>query len=170
MRSALGLSQFILRNYTATLATLQPIEADPATAPQVAYAYAESLVETGQVRSGVERLKFLESRTPNAAAIHRALGEALAKNGDPKSGAQELQTAIQLNPQSAESYDILGKLQLSQGDTLAAIASLERAVSLEARDSTFHHDLAQAYQKADRVADATREMQLSEQLHRVDVR
>jgi tetratricopeptide (TPR) repeat protein len=170
MRSALGLSQFILRNYTATLATLQPIEADPATAPQVAYAYAESLVETGEVRSGVEKLKSLESRTPNAAAIHRALGEALAKNGDPKSGAQELQTAIQLNPQSAESYDILGNLQLSQGDTLAAIASLERAVSLEARDSTFHHDLARAYQKADRAADATREMQLSEQLHQVDVR
>jgi Flp pilus assembly protein TadD len=128
------------------------------------------LVEIGQISSGVERLKSIESRTPNAAAIHRALGEALAKNGDPKSGAQELQTAIQLNPQSAESYDILGKLQLSQGETSAAIASFERAVNLAAQDSTFHRDLAQAYQRADRAVDATREMQLSEQLHRVDVR
>jgi tetratricopeptide (TPR) repeat protein len=170
MRSVLGLSQFILRDYTDTLATLQPIDADPATVPQVAYAYAESLVETGQIGSGVERLKSIESRTPNAAAIHRALGEALAKNGDPKSGAQELQTAIQLNPQSAESYDILGKLQLSQGDTLAAIASLERAVSLEAQDSTFHRDLAEAYQKASRTVDATREMQLYEQLHSLSIR
>jgi tetratricopeptide (TPR) repeat protein len=42
MRSALGLSQFILRDYGDALGTLTAIEADPATAPQVAYAYAES--------------------------------------------------------------------------------------------------------------------------------
>jgi tetratricopeptide (TPR) repeat protein len=170
MRSALGLSQFILRDYTGTLLTLQPVEADPVAAPQVAYAYAVSLVETGQVGSGVERLKSLESRTPDAAAIHRALGSALAKSGDPKAGAQELQTAIQLNPQSGESYDILGNLQLSQGDTLAAIASLEQAVSLEAKNSTFHRDLAEAYRKASRTAEAAREMQLSNQFHQVNIR
>jgi len=169
MRSALGLSQFIVRDYVAVLATLGTIEADPATAPQVAYAYAESLVETGQVRSGVERLKSLESRTPNAAAIHRALGEALAVSGDQKSGAQELETAIQLNPQSAESYNALGKLQLSEGDIAAAIVSLERAVSLEAQDGAFHHDLADAYRKASRVSDAEHEMQLYEKLHGADI-
>lgn len=159
MRSALGLSQFITRDYQATLATLRPIEADPATAPQVAYAYADSLIETGQLQNGIERLKTLEAHTPNAAAIHRALGEALASNGDATSGVQELETAIRLNPQSAESYDALGRLQLNQGDTTAAIANLEHAVSLEARNGNFHHDLAGAYQKASRAADAVRENQ-----------
>jgi tetratricopeptide (TPR) repeat protein len=168
MRSALGLSQFILRDYVGTLITLRPVEANPATAPQVAYAFAESLVETGQISDGVGRLKSLESRTPNAAAIHRALGEALTKS-DPESATRELQTAIQLNPQSAESYDLLGKLQLSEGNTIGAIASLEMAVRLEAQNSAFHHDLAYAYRQVSRTADADREMQLYDKLHRIDV-
>jgi tetratricopeptide (TPR) repeat protein len=169
MRSALGLSQFIVRDYGNALGTLTAIEADPATAPQVAYAYAESLVETGQIRSGLERLKSLESRAPNAAAIHRALGEAFAISGDSKAGMRELQTAIQLNPRSAESYDALGKLQLDQGDTIAAIVSLERAVTLEPEDGAFHHDLSGAYRKALRSADADHELQVYEKLHRPDV-
>ena len=82
-------------------------------------------------------------------------------SGDSKSATQELETAIQLNPQSAESYDDLGKLQLSQGDTVAAIASLERAVRLEPHKNTFHRDLADAYRKASRIADADREIQLA---------
>jgi Flp pilus assembly protein TadD len=168
MRSALGLSQFILRDYVDTLITLRSIEANPAMAPQVAYAYAESLVETGQVSDGVDRLKSLESRTPKAAAIHRALGEALAKS-DPESATRELQTAIQLNPQSAESYGLLGKLQLSEGDTIGAIVSLEMAVRLEAQNSVFHHDLADAYRQVSRTADADREMKLYDKLHRIDV-
>lgn len=169
MRSALGLSQFILRNYADTLRTLQPIEAAPEIAPQVAYAYAESMVETGQIPGGVERLKSLERRTPNAAAVHRALGEALALSGDPNAGTQELKTAIQLNPDSAESYDALGKLQLSEGDTTAAIASLERAVSLDTQTGSFHRDLADAYRKASRTADATREMELYDKLPRAGI-
>ncbi|WP_263351080.1 tetratricopeptide repeat protein [Acidicapsa acidisoli] len=169
MRSELGLSDFIQRDYTNTLATLEVIEADPGIAPQVAYAYAESLVETGQVRVGVERLKSLESRVPGAAAVHRALGEALAANGDTKSGVQELETAIQLNPQSAESYNDLGKLQLNQGNTTAAIVSLEKAVSLAPQDGVFHRNLADAYRKASRAAEADREMQLYKTLPRADI-
>jgi tetratricopeptide (TPR) repeat protein len=169
MRSALGLSQFVLRDYVNTLATLKPIEAASETAPQIAYAYAESLVETGKIPGGVERLKSLERRTPNAAAVHRALGEALALSGDPNSAAQELMTAIKLNPESADSYDALGKLQLSEGDTAAAIASLERAVGLDAQAGGFHRDLADAYRKASRSADATREMELYDKLHRAAI-
>jgi Flp pilus assembly protein TadD len=118
----------------------------------------------------MELLKSLETRAPNAAAIHRALGEAFALSGDPKSSTQELQTAIKLNPRSAESYDDLGKLQLTQGDIASAIVSLEQAVSLQARDGNFHRDLAEAYRKASRVTEAARETRLYEELRHADAR
>jgi tetratricopeptide (TPR) repeat protein len=164
IRSALGLSQFIVKDYPGVLVTLQPIAAAPDTAPRVAFAYAESLVQTGDVKSGVEQLTALERRDPDAAAIHRALGEALAIGSDMKAAVHELETAIRLNPQSAESYDALGRLQLKQGNTTAAITSLEEAVKLAPQSSAVHYDLAAAYRQASRPADAAREMQQYEKL------
>lgn len=164
LRSALGLSQFILKDYNSTLTTLRPIEASPDITPQVAYAYAESLVEVGKLSEGIERLKTLETRTPKAAAIHRALGEALARSGNTHSAIEELREAIQLNPLSPESFDILGNVQLGEGDTPSAIVSFEQAVKLDTQNSTYHLDLAQAYRKDSRTLEANRELQIIENL------
>jgi Flp pilus assembly protein TadD len=161
---ALGISQFMVRDYAGARSTLQRFATEPGAAPQVGFAYAESLVKTGNVKDGVERLVAIEQIDPTSASVHRALGEALALNSDTELAAQELDTAIRINPKDAASYDALGRLQLAQGNITAAILSLEQAVKLAAQDGALHHDLAIAYRQASRPADAEREMRQYEEL------
>jgi tetratricopeptide (TPR) repeat protein len=63
-RSVLALSQFMTRNYHGCIETLQPVIGKSDLVPQVEYAYAESLIKTGQVGLGTERLQALEKLHP----------------------------------------------------------------------------------------------------------
>ena len=63
-RSVLALSQFMTRNYQGCIETLQPVIGKNNLVPQVEYAYAESLIKTGQVGLGTERLQVLEKLHP----------------------------------------------------------------------------------------------------------
>lgn len=99
-RSVLGLSQFLSGKYKECVQTLQPIEKTELAA-QVDYAYASSLVKSGQVSAGTERLLALEKAHPEIPDVHRALAEAFGQQGDQKRASEELRTAAQLSPQSA---------------------------------------------------------------------
>jgi len=130
-------------------------------APQAEYVYAESMVRTGQIAPGVERLGALEKLHPEIPDVHRALGEALAQQGENQAALEELRTAIQLSPSDAESHYDLGKIELEGGDTAAAIRDLEAATRLLPNSAKFHQELARAYRAALRPADAQKEMETS---------
>lgn len=156
-RSVLGLSQFLSGKYRDCVETLQPIEKTE-LASQVEYAYASSLVESGQLAAGTERLLSLEKAHSEIPDIHRELGEALDRQGDQKRAIEELRTAIQLSPQDSGSHYDLGRIELTGGDSAAAIPELEAAVRLSPKSKEFHHELADAYSAAHRPDDAQREM------------
>ncbi len=59
-RVPLGMSQFMLSDYSGTIKTLSPLGAQLDTVPLLAYAYAESLVKTGDMNQGISRLESLE--------------------------------------------------------------------------------------------------------------
>ena len=63
-RSVLALSQFMTGNYRGCVETLQPVIGKSDLVPQVEYAYAESLIKTGQIGPGTERLRALEKLHP----------------------------------------------------------------------------------------------------------
>jgi tetratricopeptide (TPR) repeat protein len=75
-RSVLALSQFMTGDYRGCVDTLQPAIGSE-LAPQVEYAYAESMIKTGQIEPGIERLQALEKSHPEIPDVHRALVEAL---------------------------------------------------------------------------------------------
>jgi tetratricopeptide (TPR) repeat protein len=102
MRSALGLSLFLLQKYAVAAKVLEPIASRVDANPPVAFAYAESLVETGQLDTGIARLRALETSDPQHASYHRAVGEALARSHDFTTAAGELQTALKIDPTDAE--------------------------------------------------------------------
>jgi tetratricopeptide (TPR) repeat protein len=156
-RSVLGISQFMAQNYRGCVETLQSVMGKSDLAPQVEYAYAQSMIATGQIVPGVERLLALEKSHPEIPDVHRALGEALARQGEQKRASDELRTAIQLNPQDAESHFALGKMELESGNTEKAISELEAAVRLLPNNVKFHQELAAAYTTAHRPADAQKE-------------
>lgn len=103
-RSVLGLSQFLSGKFSDCVDTLQPIEKTE-LAPQVEFAYASSLVKSGQLGTGTERLLALEKAHPEISDVHRALAEAFDRQGDQKRAAEELHAATQLSGEGTGSHD-----------------------------------------------------------------
>lgn len=164
IRGALAMSQFMTQNYQGCIETLKDVQETIASIPQMQYVYAESLVKTGELTQGEQRLESLSAAHPEIADVHRGLGEALELEGQKQKAAAELRAAVQLNGQDAETRYDLGKVELESGDATAAIPDLQAAVQLAPADPRFHRQLASAYKQALRPADAAKEQQLYEQL------
>jgi tetratricopeptide (TPR) repeat protein len=160
-RSVLAISQFMTGNYHACIDALEPAIGKTDLTPQAEYVYAESMIRTGQIAPGIERLAALEKLHPEIPDLHRALGEALGQQGEKQRALEELHTAIQLSPQDADSHYDLGKLELEGGNPAAAIPELEMAARLLPNTEKFHQELADAYTAAHRPADAQKEVETS---------
>ncbi len=59
-RSVLAISQFMNGNYRGCVDVLEPVVGKVELAPQTEYVYAESMIRTGGIASGIERLEVLE--------------------------------------------------------------------------------------------------------------
>jgi tetratricopeptide (TPR) repeat protein len=160
-RSVLAISQFMTGNYHACIEALEPAIGKVDLTPQAEYVYAESMVRTGQVASGIERLRALEKLHLEIPDLHRALGEALGRQGEKQRALEELRTAIQLSPRDADSHYDLGKMELESGNPAAAIPELEMATRLLPNTEKFHQELAKAYTAAHRPAEAQKEVETS---------
>jgi tetratricopeptide (TPR) repeat protein len=163
-RSVLAMSQFMTENYFGCIEALESVIGKVDLAPQAEYVYAESMIRTGRIASGAERLGALEKLHPEIPDVHRALGEALGEQGEKQRALEEIRTAIRLSPRDADSHYDLGKMELESGDTVAAIPELEAATRLLPNSEKFHRELADAYTAALRPADAQKEMETSKLL------
>jgi tetratricopeptide (TPR) repeat protein len=163
-RSVLAISQFLSGDYHACIDTLQPVTGKADLAPQAEYAYAESLIRTGQIALGVERLKALEKLHPEIPDVHRSLGEALGSEGEKQRAIEEFRAAIQLSPRDAESRYDLARAELASGDTSAAITNLETGVRLLPDSEKLHRELANAYTAARRSIDAEKQLETCKML------
>ncbi|MGH9734895.1 MAG: tetratricopeptide repeat protein [Candidatus Acidiferrales bacterium] len=97
-RSALGTSEFMLRDYAGAVKTVQPIGAEIGRNVQLEYMYGVSLIRTGEGDRGIAELKAVEAKNAKFAPAHEALGEVFSSNKDFKGAAQEFQRVIQLSP------------------------------------------------------------------------
>jgi len=97
-RVPLGMSQFMLSDYSNAINTLSPLGAQLDTVPLLAYAYAESLVKTGDMDHGIARLEILEKADPNLAMVPVALGDAFASQKQYQKAEAQLRTALRINP------------------------------------------------------------------------
>jgi tetratricopeptide (TPR) repeat protein len=141
IRAELGLSQFSMKDYAAARTTLQPLDGTTSEAPQLQFAYAVSLIQTGDSTGGITRLVTLEKANPDVGQVHRALGEAYATSKSP-SAADELETALRLDPTDAEAHVDLARLRLAQGNTRAAVTHLQAAVKLQPGNIALQKELA----------------------------
>jgi predicted Zn-dependent protease len=140
------------------------VEESIASIPQVQYVYAESLVKTGQISSGKERLEQLVAAHPETAEVHRSLGEAYQLLGDRLKAVQELRTAIVLNADDPEAHYDMGKIALEINDAKTAISEFELAIRLQPNEPAYHKSLADAYKLSQRPADAEKEIQVYDTL------
>ncbi len=143
VRAELGLSQFSIKDYAAARQTLEPLNETAGEAPRLLFAYATSLIETGDTSTGIAQLQALVKANPNVGEVHRSLGEAYAMHKSPGAAA-ELETAIRLDPSDAEAHIALARLQLAEGHKSAAITQLEAALKLEPGNAALQKELADA--------------------------
>jgi tetratricopeptide (TPR) repeat protein len=120
IRGALAMSEFMTQNYRGCIDELKGAGEGITSIPQMQYIYAESLVKTGEISIGKERLVGLEKAHPEIAEVHRALGEVWEVQGDCRRAIAELEEANKLNATDTETHFELDKAELKCGSIVGA--------------------------------------------------
>jgi tetratricopeptide (TPR) repeat protein len=112
------------------------------TVPLLAYAYAESLVKTGDVEQGMIHLEHLEAADPSLAIVPAALGEAFAGQKLYQKSAVQFRAALRLNPTDKNAkYDLaLTLIALGQKDEAQSLLK-QLAQPSETNDPAIYYQL-----------------------------
>jgi len=98
-RAMLGISQYMLHDYSKALETLQPIRGHLDTFPILPLAYADSMMRAGDFLQGMQALEAIVRKDPENPAAHGALAEAYRKDGRLEEAEREDQLANKLQMQ-----------------------------------------------------------------------
>jgi tetratricopeptide (TPR) repeat protein len=90
VRAMVGVCRFLRNDYAGALSVLQPIKSQLNSTPQLAYVYAASMVKTGELDLGIERLVALEQAHPDSADVHHELAAAYLQASRPQDAAREM--------------------------------------------------------------------------------
>lgn len=154
VRAALGLSLFALQKYGEVRETLTPMEAEVNADPGLAYAYAVSLVKTGDYNQGISRLKALEQANPNSADLHMLLGEAFADQSEWGAALDEYRKALSLDPKQARTHFLAGLAYIHQGSPADAAREMRAALQLDPSSVSSKYHLAFALIQTDKKDEA----------------
>jgi tetratricopeptide (TPR) repeat protein len=113
VREPLGFSHFMLQDYGGAVNALAPIADRLQATPLLAYAYAESLLQSGNYDSGMARLQQLESSNPSLAVIHLAIGKAFLSHTEYAKAEPEVRAALTLKPEDSEAKFVLARILLA---------------------------------------------------------
>jgi tetratricopeptide (TPR) repeat protein len=149
------------------------IELDPANV-EAALGLADAQYAAGQNRAAVDVYERALKNFPKDARTPLQYATMLLKDsemGNPRAesrAAQLLRQSLKLDPTLAETHYQLGNLALKQGETAKGVKFLERSVSLNPNLAEAHFALSRAYRRERRAADASREMELYNQLKQTE--
>jgi tetratricopeptide (TPR) repeat protein len=133
----------------------------------VHYALGDLLLQAGDYERAEVEFRAETQLAPGAAAAAYKLGFVLANQGRTEEAIAELRRADRLQPDMPETLLELGKALNAAGDAKAAEPVLRRLLTAESAGGlaeAAHFQLAQAYRKLGRSADAEREMKLFNEL------
>jgi tetratricopeptide (TPR) repeat protein len=141
-RIALVLSFFGLQKYADVREAIEPIRSQVDTELGLSYAYAVSLVKTGDYSQGIDRLKALEKADPNAADIPQLLGETFAEQSDWAAALIEYRKAMAINPKDGRTHYLAGVALIRQGSPADAVQELRAALQLDPSNASSKYHLA----------------------------
>jgi tetratricopeptide (TPR) repeat protein len=126
------------------------------TAPNVHYAYGTYLARERPAEA-IAQFRIELERSPSHVLARVHIAQELIKQGDVAQAAPYATEAARLAPRNFVARKLAGQVKLQAGDVAGAVAELEAARSLEPTSPSVRFQLARAYQRAGRTADAERE-------------
>jgi Flp pilus assembly protein TadD len=111
------------------------------TVPLAAYAYAESLVMTGDSSRGISRLSAISQEHPDLAVVRRAIGEAFASQGKYQEAQEQLRIAIRLDPANTEAKYHLALTLIALGQKDEALMLLTGIASPDLKNPDIYYQL-----------------------------
>jgi tetratricopeptide (TPR) repeat protein len=124
------------------LDTLRPIQTEVDSDSGLDYAFAVSLVKTGDYDEGMRRLKSLEEANPNSADIHTLLGSALADQHEYDRALDEYRKALAIDPSQPQTHYLEGLALIHSGHPKEAVEELRTALKLNPSDVSAKYHLA----------------------------
>ena len=125
--------------------------------PLAHYEIGESLIRLDRPADAIPELRQELQRSPDNANVAAALAFALLQTSQKKEARALLEQTLQRSPEHGEAQYEYGKLLLDEGDFAGAIPHLEASEVANSAKDYVHYQLATAYRKAGRAADAERE-------------
>jgi len=120
------------------------------------YAYGLALTVSDQDAAVAELEKTLDLNPKHVPALIEAAFLSL-EMGQLEKSERWAQRALEIEPKNYAPHNILGRIFVQTGHSEKGITELETAVRLAPSIASSHFNLAQAYQKAGKSADAARE-------------
>jgi Flp pilus assembly protein TadD len=122
----------------------------------------KALTHSKSYTEAAQELKSALRIDPSDVQTKYDLALTLVQIGKADEAQTQLEELAQLGSMNPDVYYRLGKLQLEKADTKSAILSFQKAVGLSPESEMVHLELASAYRRDARLADADREMKLAE--------
>jgi tetratricopeptide (TPR) repeat protein len=128
---------------------------------------ATALEGAGDDEAALSAYRELLAIRPESADGHLGLGALLVKLGGERTdeGIRELLRAVNLNGDLYEARITLGRALLRKGQAQAAVEHLQRAAALAPRNPEPHYQLALAYRRLGKTAEAARENAIVKEIH-----
>lgn len=133
--------------------------------PWLHYSYGTALIALSEFDKAVVQMKLEAELSPQSELPLVRLASIALRRKDAVAAAEWARKALALRADSAEGHYLLGRALLESGDAERAIHELETAVKLSPASPEIHFNLAKAYTRAKRPADAERERKLFSDLN-----
>jgi tetratricopeptide (TPR) repeat protein len=132
--------------------------------PSTHQALGETLSMQGNLAAAAAEFRAALKLSPSDADLKYRLAVALVGLKQKAEAGRLLAELVQSQSQNSDVYYQLGKLQLERGEVKAAVSTLVAGAKVSPGSAPIHYELAAAYQKDARRADAVRETKLYEAL------
>jgi tetratricopeptide (TPR) repeat protein len=133
--------------------------------PFLHYAYGDALASTSMYDEARTQLREEAKLNPASVLPYLRLASIellLHQNASAWAAAKK---AVEMSPESSEAHYLLGRSLLEQGDIPASIHELETARRFSPNSPKVHFNLARAYSRAERTAEAQQERAEFERLN-----
>jgi len=129
------------------------------------YAYGDALAATSMYDEAQVQLRKETRLNPKSALPYIRLASIALQLHHSGSALEDSKKVVVLAPESSEAHYLLGRSLLEEGEIPAAIRELETARRYAPNSPKVHFNLARAYSKAERAAEAQQERAEFERLN-----